>query len=252
MAKPWLKSVLDAINRVIPIDQDWLHEQSVSVFHSTLEKLSGLIGKSLAGMPGFLLGFMIVMISIYFFLIDGDKFLRFLSSLSPMKFERSIELYNSFEKSCRGVVLGLFASALCQGILTIIFFLITGVPNALLIGTVTVVLAMVPLFGSTPIGIGAIIYLFANGRPVAGVVMIVGAVVIGLSDNVIRSLVMKGSSQMHPLLALVSVFGAINLFGAPGIFLGPIIAAVFVSFLRMMSQEIRQEKLASVGVTSPK
>ena len=106
LAKPWLKGFLAAINRLIPIDQEWLHEQGVSVFHTSLEKVSGFIGKSLAGMPGFLLGFMIVMISIYFFLVDGDKFLRFLSSLSPMKFERSIELYNSFEKSCRGVVLG--------------------------------------------------------------------------------------------------------------------------------------------------
>jgi predicted PurR-regulated permease PerM len=67
--------------------------------------------------------------------------------------------------------------------------------------------------------------------------MTVAAVFISTSDNFIRPWVMKGQSEMHPMLALVSAFGAVQLLGATGIFLGPIIAAVFVSFLNILAQK---------------
>jgi predicted PurR-regulated permease PerM len=73
--------------------------------------------------------------------------------------------------------------------------------------------------------------------------MLCGGVLVATSDNVVRPWILKGHSEMHPLLALVSVFGAVNLVGATGIFLGPVIAAVFVSFLKMLALEIRRESL---------
>jgi len=248
---PWIQKILTTVQGWAPVDPLWLQEQLGSVAHSVLESLSRGIASTLASIPGLLLAFTVVVLSIYFFLVDGAKFLTFLQGLSPMKADKSYELYSAFEKSCRGVVLGLFASALVQGALMAIFFWITGIPNALLIGTITIVLAMVPLFGSAPAGIGGVIYLFLNHHPVAAVVMIFGAVLISLSDNVVRPIIMKGQSEMHPMLALVSVFGALNLMGATGIFLGPIIAAVFVSFLKITSQEIRKEKMLATQVLTP-
>jgi predicted PurR-regulated permease PerM len=236
---PWLKKLTAAVERFAPLDHDWLHDQALSAAHGVLEKVSGFLASSLAGMPSFILGFVIVMLSLYFFLVDGQSFLRFLASVSPLKPEKSRELFDTFQSSCRGVVFGLLASGGVQGVLTMIFFAITGIPDPVLMGVITMVLSMVPLFGSTPIGIGAVIYLFAKGHPGMGIVMIVGAIVIGLSDNVVRPFMMKGAIEMHPLLALVSVFGALQLFGATGIFLGPIVAAVFVAFLKMTSTELR-------------
>lgn len=84
-----------------------------------------------------------------------------------------------------------------------------------------------------------------------GFVMLAGGLTISTSDNIVRPLVMKEHSEMHPLLALVSVFGAVNLFGATGIFLGPVIAAVFVSFLRIVSLEIRREAVHLPPETPP-
>ena len=86
---------------------------------------------------------------------------------------------------------------------------------------------------------GALIYLLVQGSYFKAALMLLGGVLIGFSDNLVRTWVMEGQSDMHPFLALVSVFGALNLIGAPGIFLGPVIAAVFVAFLKMLAQEIR-------------
>lgn len=247
LSSPVTRKALAVVSRFTPIDRSWLEGQLLGIFQSIVENVSRVVANFLSGVPALLLAFFVVVISIYFFLVDGTRFLKFLSTLSPLGPDRSQDLYMTFQKSCRGVVLGLFSSALVQGFLILVFFLATGVPNAMLMAVFGVVMGMVPVVGTAPITIGAVIYLFAYGFKAAGIVMTVGFVVIATVDNVVRSLILKGSSEMHPLLALVSAFGATNLMGPPGIFLGPIIAAVFVSFLRILSLEIRRENILTAA-----
>jgi predicted PurR-regulated permease PerM len=241
LQQPWFQRLVRTASRVLPIDRDWVREQSVQLLQQILEVSSKLFASALAGMPKLLVGYFVVTLSFYFFLVDGARFLRFLSNLSPLPHARSMEIYEAFEKSCRGVVIGLFASSLVQAVLMSLFFLFTGLPNVFLMGIVTVVMGMVPVVGSAPIWIGATIYLFLKYDLIYGIIMLVGGILIATSDNVVRPWVMKGHSEIHPLLALVSVFGAVNLMGPTGIFLGPVIAAVFVSFLKILALEIRRE-----------
>ena len=239
VARKWIAK----IPTFIPIDRDWLYEQSLDFIQLIIEKLSGTIGHVISGMPGILMAFFVVILSTYFFLLDGASFLRFLSSLSPLGLERSVQLYQAFETSCRGVVLGLFASAIAQAIIMTVLFAITGLPNAILIGAMTVVAGMIPLVGSAPIWIGATIYLAINGSWGNFSIMLIGGIIVATIDNIIRPMIMKDHAQMHPMLALISVLGAVNLMGPTGIFLGPIIAAVFVSFLKILSLELRRDKI---------
>jgi len=244
---PVISKGLKTLSHITPVDNDWLRSQALTVLETIVERLSKLITAFIAGMPGLLVAFLVVMISVYFFLVDGSRFLKFLSSLSPLKQERSNDLYGAFEKSCRGVVLGLLTSSLAQAVLIGLFFEITGLPTPLFIAAITFFMGMVPVVGSAPLWIGATLYLFLNGHYIMAMVMLMGGVCIIASDNVVRPLIMKGQSELHPLLALVSVFGAVDLFGATGIFLGPVIAAVFVSFLRIISLEIRRENVANLS-----
>jgi predicted PurR-regulated permease PerM len=239
VAKKWIAKV----PKFIPLDRDWVYEQSLEFLQIVLEKVSSGIGRFISGMPGVVMAFFVVILSTYFFLLDGARFLQFLSSISPLGLQRSVELYMTFETSCRGVVLGLFASAVAQAVLMTFLFLITQLPNAFLVGAATVVAGMIPLVGSAPIWIGATLYLAANGSWGYFTVMLIGGMTVATIDNIIRPLIMKDHAQMHPMLALISVLGAVNLMGPTGIFLGPIIAAVFVSFLKILSLELRRDKM---------
>jgi predicted PurR-regulated permease PerM len=244
---PLIKRMLYLFSSVIPLDQEWLHEQALNFLSNVVENISRIVGNFLASMPGLILAFAVVILSTYFFLNDGARFLRFLSSLSPLKQDRSHELFSTFEKSCRGVVLGLFLSALVQAVLIVILFFVTGLPNPFVAGFFTIILGMIPLIGSSPMWIGAAIVLGTGGFLGKMVIMIIGGIFVSTIDNVIRPWVMKGHAEMHPLLALVSVFGAVRLMGPTGIFLGPVIAAVFVSFLKIVSLELRRENIARVS-----
>ena len=50
---------------------------------------------------------------------------------------------------------------------------------------------------------------------------------------------------MHPLLIFMSVLGGIQVFGFLGVLLGPLIVAVFMSFLNIYRMELRPESAAA-------
>ncbi len=59
------------------------------------------------------------------------------------------------------------------------------------------------------------------------------ALVVSVLDNVVRPWVLKGSGNLHPLVAFVAAFGGIQVFGFSGVFLGPILAGICVELLTM-------------------
>jgi predicted PurR-regulated permease PerM len=242
---PLLKKTIGGLSRWVEIDREWVHSQALDVLQTIVERLTTSIGGFLGSIPSLLIGILIVVLTTYFFLADGARFLRFLQSLSPMKLDRSVELYGAFERSCRGVVLGLFISGVVQGILMAILFVFTDMPDPIFIFMITIVAGMIPIVGSAPIWMGALVYHIFQDHWGFASIMLVGGILVSTSDNIVRPLVMKGHAEMHPLLALVSVFGAVHLFGPTGIFLGPVIAAVFVSFLKILSLELRRESIAT-------
>ena len=62
--------------------------------------------------------------------------------------------------------------------------------------------------------------------------------VVSQIDTVIRVWVLKDAAKLHPLLALVCVFGGILYFGILGVFLGPMIGALLVALLRILRKEM--------------
>ncbi len=223
----------------IPVDRAWVQEQSLSLLQTILEKASQLLASVVGQLPGILLGVSIVIISSFFFILDGVKFASFLEKISPLPAEKSQQLFNAFSDTCRGVVLSMLAGALAQGILVAIFFAATQVPNAVLWGFIGVILGLIPLVGTTPLIVGGILFHLGNHHVGGAIAILIAGVAVGFADNLIRPWVLKGHGEMHPLLGLVSAFGAVSVLGPVGIILGPLIAAVFVAFLEILSSDLR-------------
>jgi predicted PurR-regulated permease PerM len=187
---------------------------------------AGLAGGLAAQLPHIIVILFIFAVALFFFLRDGGALARWMLRLSPFKPDETTELFTSIRETVRGAVLGLLATSLVQGTLTTLALAIFKVPGALLFGVIATILSMVPLVGTTPVTIGAAIYLFVVGRIGAGIGMIVAAVLIGLSDNIVRPWVQSTQGRMHPLVALLSIFGGLEVLGFAGIFIGPVIAVM--------------------------
>ena len=91
--------------------------------------------------------------------------------------------------------------------------------------------SLLPTVGAALIWVPVAIYFLATGALWQGVVLIaVGAGVIGLIDNFLRPMLVGRDTKMPDYLILVSTLGGISLFGLNGFVVGPLIAALFISF----------------------
>ena len=136
----------------------------------------------------------------------------------------------------QGVVYGLVGTAIAQGLVAVIGFLIAGVPGAPLLGFLTFLLSMVPV-GPPLIWGGAVVWLALKGATGWAIFMAVwGFFVISGIDNVIKPLLISRGSSMPFVLVMLGVFGGVFAFGFVGIFLGPTLLAVGYSMVRMWTQ----------------
>jgi predicted PurR-regulated permease PerM len=105
----------------------------------------------------------------------------------------------------------------------------------------TAACAMIPILGAPAVWIPLDSWLFYHHQYVAGIILALHSLLIVSNvDNLARMLVLKGAAGMHPLLGLISVLGGIEFMGFIGVFIGPIVAAVFLSLLRIFKQQLEE------------
>ena len=169
----------------------------------------------------------------YYFFSDGPQIVQTLRSVSPLEEHDEEVVFEQFASVCRGVIIGSLLCALVQAVLMGIGLAIVGISGVWLLSGLTFLFSMVPFIGAGGIWGPVSIWLLAVGQYQSGIFLgLYGACIVSTSDNLVRAYVLKGSSNMHPLVGLISVIGAIQLVGLWGVFLGPIAAALFYSLLR--------------------
>jgi len=135
--------------------------------------------------------------------------------------------------------------AALQGALLGIAFWIAGLPNGLFWSVVTMALAILPVVGSGMVWGPAAVVLIMQGRPAAGVLLIVwGVVVVGSVDNFIRPLIYRRFSAIHPLITLVGAIGGVSYFGLLGLLIGPLALSYFFELIRMYREEYLEPEIA--------
>ncbi len=204
-----------------------------------------------------LVGLIIMIIALYYFFADGPAMINGLMGLSPMDRRHELELLAKFAEISRSVVLATLLSAVVQGILAGIgfyFALPSGSPIFLLVA-LTMVLAIVPFVGAAGVWVPVCILIFLFGEnvfvvggeavdggdwKVAAALAVYCAVVVSGIDNVIKPLVLHGQANLHPLLALLSILGGIQVLGPVGILVGPMLVSFLQALLAMFRKELER------------
>ncbi len=205
----------------------------------TLLSLTGATG---AAVGRILFGSVIMVISLYFFLVDGPTMLKSLMSLSPLDDRYEQQLLVEFDRICRAVVLATILSAVAQGILASIGYLLVGFSSVMLLMLLTTVMALIPFLGAAAIWAPCAVYLaVVEGRYTAAILLaIYGAGIVSSIDNVIKAFILHGRSRLHPLLALLSVLGGVVVFGPIGILIGPMVVVFMQTSLEILNRELAE------------
>ncbi|MBR9826356.1 MAG: AI-2E family transporter [Alphaproteobacteria bacterium] len=265
---PWVQEQVSAIREEglagLP---DWLpFREEVIQYQATvasqLGSLAGTVGNILvsslrAGTGGVLiatLNFFILIYALFFFLLTGRATGQKAVSLLPMTLRDRKLLAERVISTIRATVKGSFLIALVQGSLTGIGLLMAGVPGAVFWGAIAAMLSIIPMVGPPLIWVPSAIWLLATGQVVPAIGLAVwGGVVVSTSDNILRPILVGKDAKMSDLMVLLSTLGGLTLFGAVGIILGPVIAALFTSvwyifreaFEGLLEEEDEQPETAS-------
>lgn len=185
-------------------------------------------------------GLVITILAVYFFFYDGPGMIETIMKLSPLDDRYERELLADFANISRSVVVATLLSAAVQGALAGLGFQVAGVGSVFLLTLLTFLFAMVPFFGAATVWLPVALWLFFfQERNWAAILMgLYGMVIVSNADNVVKLLVLHGRSQLHPLLALLSVLGGVQTLGPIGILVGPMIVVVLQSLLNILHREL--------------
>jgi len=234
LARSWIKSLIEWITSSFPVSMPQLIEAGEDLVRSVGLKLAALFGEVVRLLPNMGLTLLVIVVSMFFFLLDGTKVLGWIRHHSTFSAKHTEMLIKTLGGVCRHVMLASGVAGASQAIFETVVCLVLGIPNAFMVGGLVFVGSFVPVVGSLPVTLGVVGYAFAVGNHTAGIVLLVAAGIVSSMDNFIRPLFLKGTSNLHPLLAFVAAFGGFQTLGALGIFFGPIIAAMFLAALQML------------------
>ena len=159
----------------------------------------------------------------------------------PFSRKNAETLGRRFKDVTVSTVVGTGVIAAIQGALLGVAFGIAGIPNALFWSVVTIAVAILPVVGSGLIWGPAAIALILQGRPVAGVLLVIwGAVVVGSVDTLLRPLIYRRFSTIHPLITLIGAICGVSVFGLLGLLIGPLALSYFFELTRMYREEYLQ------------
>ena len=192
---------------------------------------------------GLLVKFAIMLYTLFYFVRDGDRFLRMAMKVIPLGMGREKFLFERFIVTARSTLKVTLIIGGIQGALGGIVFFVTDVEGAVIWGLLMILMAIVPVVGCTIIWAPAGILMLLTGHIWEGILILaVGTFVISTVDNLLRPILIGQDVEMHPLLIFLSTLGGIILFGFSGFVIGPVITSLLIALWEMYEEFYRKEK----------
>ncbi len=177
----------------------------------------------------------------FFFYRDGEALMAAArAAMLRVAGDMAPGLFRTVGGTIKGVVYGIIGTAIGQGVVALVGFLIAGVPGALLLAFLTFVLSILPI-GPPLIWGGAAAWLAYQGQVGWAIFMAIwGFFVISGIDNVIKPLIISRGSDLPFVLVFLGVFGGVIVFGFVGIFIGPTLMAVGYTLARQWTRPVAE------------
>ena len=176
------------------------------------------------------ISFFMLLIVLFFLLIDGKKVIEFFTYLSPLPKEEDITIIVKFREMAGAILIVNGMAGAIQGAAGGIYFKLIGLPSPFLWSVVMGILAFLPIVGIGVVMFPAAVFLFLKGKILIGIITIIFYLSATLSAEYFFKPKFVGEKvKMHPLLVFLAILGGLQLFGVLGIIYGPLIVTFFLT-----------------------
>jgi predicted PurR-regulated permease PerM len=201
-------------------------------------KAASAVGAARAATGSLLFQGAMMLIALFFLLVEGKRLLEWLSDVSPLRPAQTRELMREFNKVSYAVLVSTAVTAAVQAAVALVGYLIAGVPYTLFFTGVTFFVAMIPAVGAAGVCLFAAFLMLVTGHPYMALFLAIwGVAVVGLVDNVVKPLLIKGDIQMHGAVVFFALIGGIGAFGMIGLLIGPLAVALLLAILRIWQRD---------------
>lgn len=197
----------------------WVAKNLGSVFSGTVQTLFGLF---------------VGVVALFYFLVDGHRFVKTLVELSPLADTYDQKILGRLSGAVNSVLRGSLLIAIVQGLIFGFGLWLFGMPDPTLWGSCAAVASLIPGIGTSLISVPSIIYLYATGQTWGAVGLFLwSATAVGMIDNLIGPYLIGRGVRIHPFFVLIAVLGGINYFGPLGFLFGPLVLSLLYGLLEI-------------------
>ncbi len=239
---PWIKQNLQQPDKLTQYMQQLPFFEFLEPYRGLiLEKAGQLVGSISNWVVGalsratldtayFLFMTFVFLYTMFFLQMDGDKLIKKILYYLPLNSDDESLMLDKFTSVTRATLKGSLVIGVLQGGLAGVAFAVVGIDNAVFWGAVMALLSLIPSIGSALVWFPAAVLLIMQGSTVGGLgLMAFCGLVVGSLDNVLRPILVGKDTKMHELMIFFGTLGGIMMFGIVGIFIGPLIASLFIT-----------------------
>jgi predicted PurR-regulated permease PerM len=224
--------------------ENWLENQGLRIedIRHWMNKGTAYMGDYLTAnvttlarnLVSFVIDLVIMLFSFFYLLRDGEDYFEFVRSLTPLAEEDKAMVFETLRSMLSSTVRGLLLTALLEGILLSLGYLVTGVPNWPLLGVASGAAGLLPIGGTAFIWVPAVIYLwFTAGWGWAVALLVWSTIVVGVIDNLLKPITIGQGSGLPAVALFFGITGGLEVYGPLGLFAGPAVIAVFAALIRV-------------------
>lgn len=215
-----------------------------SIKSKASELLSILLNKGL----GFVSTILMMYFFLYFMMINTNRLEAAIVLYLPFKKDKIKLFGDELVRQTFSNAVGVPAIAIAQGLAGFLGYWIIGMNEPGFWGVVTAFTSFIPVIGTAVVWAPVAVYMFIIGHAWQGIVMVLyGALVMGLLDNVIRFILAKRMADVHPIITVLGVILGLQYFGILGLIFGPLLISYFFILLKIYYVEYQRPVLARLA-----
>jgi len=236
----WLVSKLKSFNmeswlQTVGIDSNQYETELQQQIANSLQNFSALFLEKVThvfkDLATFIIQAAFVSVAVFFFFRDGARLSLKAIEFLPLEKEHQVKVVRTFSVTVTAVVRAIFLTALTEGVLSTLGFVVAGVPVPVLLGLAVFVLSFIPFVGVTWVWIPVAVWLFYQDHTLAAVGLTLWGSILTTIDHVLRPWIIGSAAKLPLFWLFFTTIGGLKVYGFLGIFLGPIILSMGMAFL---------------------
>ena len=240
--------LLNALGLDNPQAEAGLLREMANLMQSLSDMVLDKVTYVLRNLAGFLLEIIFTTVALFFFFRDGSRLALKAIEFLPMEAVHRDKMVHVFSVTVTAVVRAIFLTALLQGVLAGLGFVVVGMPLSILLGLVAFINAFIPFLGAASVWIPSSLWLLYQGQVGPGIGLIFWGIFLTVLDQILRPWLIGNEAKISAFWLFFTTIGGLKVYGLLGIFLGPIILALGLAFLAIYREVyLPQEKPAKKG-----